>query len=273
MTTPDRAEPAARARAFPHVDRRGTAGEEPDGIERRRRPRDPEVRRRLIGRGRSFLRRFREPLIGLTIAGAAAPMIRGARETAPKMRKPTAYRRPAVAPAATGATPAAAPGVPASQQPIDEAVAERLARTRAERIREDTIQGAMLRYEISRDLAQAIYDLALEEDLDPDLAFGLVNVESSFKQRALSHVGARGLTQVMPATARWLRPGTTAEDLFDRHLNLRLGFRYLRDLIDKYRGNLHLALLAYNRGPGTVDGILRGGGDPDNGYADKVLEG
>ena len=61
--------------------------------------------------------------------------------------------------------------------------------------------------------------------------------------------------------------------LFDRALNLDLGFRYLRSLIDKYDGNVRLALLAYNRGPGTVDRILARGGDPDNGYADRVLSG
>jgi len=55
--------------------------------------------------------------------------------------------------------------------------------------------------------------------------------------------------------------------------NLRVGFRYLRYLIDKYDGNVRLALTAYNRGPGTVDRLLRQGRNPDNGYAGKVLSG
>ena len=93
------------------------------------------------------------------------------------------------------------------------------------------------------------------------------------KQRAVSHVGARGFTQVMPRTAKWLRPGTRADDLYDRDINLGLGFRYLNQLIDKYSGDVKLALLAYNRGPGTVDKILKRGGDPDNGYARKVIDG
>ena len=121
-----------------------------------------------------------------------------------------------------------------------------------------------------RRIAQLIF-IGMESE--PEIAYGLVKVESRFKHRAVSHVGARGLTQVMPATARWLEPGITNEDLFDRHTNLRLGFGYLRDLIEKYDGNIRLALLAYNRGPGTVDRVLRQGGDPNNGYADMVLEG
>jgi soluble lytic murein transglycosylase-like protein len=64
-----------------------------------------------------------------------------------------------------------------------------------------------------------------------------------------------------------------ASQLFQPETNLRVGFRYLRYLIDKYEGDTELALLAYNRGPGTVDRILDRGGDPDNGYATKVLRG
>ncbi|HEX7120271.1 MAG TPA: lytic transglycosylase domain-containing protein [Longimicrobiales bacterium] len=216
-----------------------------------------ERERGWTGRAREMLRRYREPLIGLTMAGAAAPIAKAAR--APVQPPEGVERRARAA--------AARPGG------IEEAVGEEWAASEAEQIREDTVTGAQVRYGISRSLAEDIYDAAIESDIDPDVAFGLVNTESTFDTRAVSHVGARGLTQVMPRTAAWLRPGTTAEDLFDRNLNLRLGFGYLRDLIDRYDGNVRLALLAYNRGPGTVDRVLRQGGDPDNGYADKVLSG
>ena len=83
-------------------------------------------------------------------------------------------------------------------------------------------------------------------------------------------MGAIGLTQLMPATARWLERGTTRSDLRNPEVNLRIGFRYLRSLIDRYEGDTDLALLAYNRGPGTVDRVLKRGGNPDNGYADMV---
>jgi len=126
-------------------------------------------------------------------------------------------------------------------------------------------------YKIPADLATAIYDAARAEGIEPALAFSLVRVESEFRLGAVSPVGAVGLTQVMPATAQILQPGIQRSQLFDRDTNLRLGFRYLNDMLRAYKGDLRLALLAYNRGPGRVDEILRGGGDPGNGYAQRVL--
>jgi soluble lytic murein transglycosylase-like protein len=135
------------------------------------------------------------------------------------------------------------------------------------------VQAAMQQFGISEALAGDIYDIARQENIDPEVAYGLVRTESTFDERAVSHVGARGLTQVMPRTARGVIPGTTTDQLFERKTNLRLGFRYLDQLVQKYRGNVELALTAYNRGPGTVDKVLKRGGNPDNGYAGKVLRG
>ncbi|HSJ26244.1 MAG TPA: lytic transglycosylase domain-containing protein [Longimicrobiales bacterium] len=128
-------------------------------------------------------------------------------------------------------------------------------------------------HRIPPDLAAAIHDIAVSEGVDPALAFSLVRVESEFTDRAVSSAGAVGLTQVMPGTAFWLQPGLTHADLFERGTNLRLGFRYLRMLLEQYRGDLHLALLAYNRGPNRVDDILRAGGNPANGYSARVRTG
>lgn len=126
-------------------------------------------------------------------------------------------------------------------------------------------------YDISADLASAINDIALSEGIAPSLGFRLVKVESGFYGRAISPKGAIGYAQLMPATAYDLDPTLEYRDIFDRDTNLRLGFRYLRWLIDRYDGDLRLALLAYNRGLGTVDRIRREGGDPANGYARAVL--
>lgn len=128
------------------------------------------------------------------------------------------------------------------------------------------------RYAIPADMAARIEEIARSEDIDPDLAFGLVRAESEFNHRAKSSVGAVGLTQLMPSTAKYFRVnGTTRHNLYDRDTNLHIGFRYLRTLIDKYDGNVNLALLAYNRGPDRVDQILRSGGNPNNGYVEMVL--
>ena len=144
---------------------------------------------------------------------------------------------------------------------------DRVAATAAEMARKYSRKG----YKVSPTLAAKIHEAAVENDIPPSVAFGLVRTESSFQNTATSYVGAVGLTQLMPATARWLEPGVTTRELRDPDTNLRIGFRYLRQLIDDYDGNTHLALLAYNRGPGTVNRILKRGGDPDNGYSAKVM--
>jgi soluble lytic murein transglycosylase-like protein len=139
--------------------------------------------------------------------------------------------------------------------------------------REDTILRNIERYRdfrLDRDLAEKIHDQAAAQGIDPDLAFAVVAAESSFRPGARSPVGALGLAQVMPATARWMRPGIGEQELLDPAVNLKLGFTHLRWLLSRY-GDSRLALLAYNRGHGRVDGVLRDGGDPDNGYADRVL--
>ncbi|MEX2570277.1 MAG: lytic transglycosylase domain-containing protein [Gemmatimonadota bacterium] len=127
------------------------------------------------------------------------------------------------------------------------------------------------RYGIGADLALEIDDIALAEDVDPDIAFELVRVESRFNPRAVSPVGALGLTQLMPATAQILSPGITRQQIFERETNLRLGFRFFRSLLTYYEGDLRLALLAYNRGPTTVNRLLSQGIDPSNGYANAVM--
>ena len=213
--------------------------------------------RSLTAESRKLVRRFREPLIGLTLAGVAAPLINAGAAVENDSGTLEDRAESATRPAGN----------------LEDGVGEAWADAEAESVRASTIEGAMVRYEIDRALAEEIYEAAERHEIEPDVAFGLVYTESTFRDRAVSHVGARGLTQVMPRTARWLDPSVSAAELFDRETNLDLGFKYLRMMIDKYGGDVENALTAYNRGPGTVDKILRRGGNPDNGYAGKVLGG
>ena len=142
---------------------------------------------------------------------------------------------------------------------------------RAAKAREHEADRYASSYGIDPTLASAILKAAYAEGVKPDLAFRLVRVESAFRRRAVSPVGALGLTQLMPATAAEMQPGVTREQLFDRDTNLRLGFRYFNRLLRAYDNDVEAALHAYNRGPGTVNRIRRAGGDPANGYAKAVL--
>jgi soluble lytic murein transglycosylase-like protein len=146
-----------------------------------------------------------------------------------------------------------------------------VARLQLDRV--DAIMQYSTHYRLPADMATAVYDVALSEGIDPGLAFRLVKVESGFNTRATSHVGAVGLTQVLPSTARLYEPGLTTQQLYDRDTNLRIGFRYLRDLLDRYPANIELALLAYNRGPAKVEQLLGAGRDPANGYETEVMKG
>ncbi len=140
--------------------------------------------------------------------------------------------------------------------------------------RADAIMANSTKYQIPADLAASIYDIALSEGIDPALGFRLVKIESRFKANARSNMGAIGYTQLQVATARFYERDVTEQALAnDRELNLRVGFRFLNDLLVKFDRDTHLALLAYNRGPARVVDILAQGGDPTNGYSDAVLDG
>jgi soluble lytic murein transglycosylase-like protein len=112
--------------------------------------------------------------------------------------------------------------------------------------------GAPLRGE---ELARAAaYDSIIEAaaratQLEPALLRAVILVESGFNERATSKQGARGLMQLMPATARHYG----VKDVFDPGQNIAAGARYLRDLVDRYDSNLQLVLAAYNAGESAVE--------------------
>jgi soluble lytic murein transglycosylase len=94
--------------------------------------------------------------------------------------------------------------------------------------------------------------------VDPYLLMGIARRESAYNPEAVSPAGARGLMQVMPGTATQLARQLGIRDpgafgVLDPELNIRLGSTYIRDMLDRYRGNRLAAAAAYNAGPGRVD--------------------
>jgi soluble lytic murein transglycosylase-like protein len=113
-----------------------------------------------------------------------------------------------------------------------------------------------------------IEEAAAMHGVDEDLVRAVIQTESGFDPKAVSRVGAKGLMQMMPATAK--RMGV--EDPFDPRDNIMGGVRYLRLLLDKFKGNVPLALAGYNAGPRKVTKFK---GIPPyketRGYVKKVL--
>jgi len=93
-----------------------------------------------------------------------------------------------------------------------------------------------------------IVDSGRRNAVDPLLLYAIMHQESTFKARAMSNKGARGLMQLMPGTA--VRFGVTS--IWDPQQNIEGGTRYMRFLLDKFDGNVELALAGYNAGEGAV---------------------
>ena len=98
------------------------------------------------------------------------------------------------------------------------------------------------------DVDSYIVESGKRNSVDPLLLYSIMHQESSFKPRALSHKGARGLMQLMPFTAR--RFGVT--NIWDPKQNIEGGARYMRFLLDLFSGDVRLALAGYNAGEGAV---------------------
>lgn len=107
---------------------------------------------------------------------------------------------------------------------------------------------------------------AIRRGIDPKIVRGMIRTESSGLPDSVSHVGARGLMQLMPRTARSLGFTGSEEDLHDPKVNIALGVEYFKQLLERYDGDVAKALSAYNQGPGN----LSEKGITNQGYIDKV---
>ena len=114
-----------------------------------------------------------------------------------------------------------------------------------------------------------IENAAKTQNLETKVIRAVIERESGFHACAVSSRGAQGLMQLMPETAATL----SVRDPFDAKENIEAGARYLKQLLDKYKGDLRQALGAYNAGPAAVD---QAGGIPDipetKDYVDAILQ-
>lgn len=113
------------------------------------------------------------------------------------------------------------------------------------------------------ELRPIIVSTAIRHRLPVNLVAAVVEAESSGNPTAASRAQAYGLMQVRVPTAKDMAGrDVTVEELFDPVVNLDLGCRYLRRMLDRYGGDVRLALMAYNAGPGKVDAWLVTDPDP-----------
>lgn len=129
--------------------------------------------------------------------------------------------------------------------------------------------------EEERELASIIYFESMKYGYDPEFILAIIQIESAFNPTAVSVVGARGLMQIMPATGREIATEVDLrwdgiKTLYDPEVNISMGMYYLFKMILKYQ-DLRLALVAYNAGPGYVDGMLKRGRRLPDKYVDKVM--
>lgn len=178
--------------------------------------------------------------LGLAVEGRADVLELGA-DGARWVAGPLAGQPPAAAPASSvpASSAPAADEVPQSATLPDYAIADPARHAQA----------------IPPRYAAKLAELAERFDLSPALMEALVWQESRWREDARSPVGAQGLAQLMPGTARYL--GVNPNDPF---ANLEGGARYLREQLDRFGGDLEKALAAYNAGPGRVE---RSGGIPN----------
>mgnify|MGYP004599763549 FL=1 len=107
-----------------------------------------------------------------------------------------------------------------------------------------------------------VYKYSEENNIDPYLTFAIIKAESNFNKDSRSKSNAKGLMQLMDATAEEIAKKLNMPEeinLFDAEINIRLGTNYIATLLKYYNNNLYLALSAYNAGIGNVNKWIENG--------------
>ncbi len=122
---------------------------------------------------------------------------------------------------------------------------------KSQRIEEDKVLPKRQKADMQSrsDFSSYVHQAAAKYDLEPELIKAVITTESNGNHRAVSRKGAIGLMQLMPATANDLN----VINPFNPEENIEGGTRYLKQLLERFNGNLTLALAAYNSGPKTVE--------------------
>ncbi|ACB85862.1 lytic transglycosylase domain-containing protein [Natranaerobius thermophilus] len=129
---------------------------------------------------------------------------------------------------------------------------------------------------MNKEVAEKLLTQSENLDLEISLLLGLIEVESRFDPKNVSHAGAVGIMQIMPGTAQALADkndfGYEYEKLFDPFYNIKLGTIQLNYLLNQYDGDIHKALTAYNRGPGGLQSYIARTNSAQSGFSRWVLE-
>jgi len=111
-------------------------------------------------------------------------------------------------------------------------------------------------------ISETVYAVSRQHDFDYRLILALMKVESNFRHDAVSPMGARGLLQVKPSLAKFMARDMGIEwdgnrTIDDPHNNIKIGVRFLSELVGSFNNNINIALRAYNIGPERTRGLSR----------------